>query len=368
MKVLVVENVKLFQVIISNLFESSDLEPIMEETGAKAIAVLQQHDIDVICISMYLSDMDGISLCKKIRQLQKYKYTPVILFTSETDKEVQKQALSVGITEIFNKQDDIQQLVAYIKRFTGQYQKINARILYVEDMASQRAFITAIFEEYGLTVDGCVSAEEAWECFQQHDYDLVVTDIVLEGAMSGIGLVNQIRRLDGNKGDVPILALTGFDDVSRRIELFHLGINDYVIKPVIQQEIIARVRNLINSYRAIHEQIDLVLAVFENSREGVFIASHNKTISSVNKAFVKITGFSEAEVRGKSPLWSKKEDAEKLNQIWKKVDQSGVWEGRFTRRHKNGDFLTEWLNVISIKNSQGIITHYIGLIHPYKAR
>ena len=161
MKVLVVENVKLFQVIISNLLESSDLEPVMEETGAKAISVLQQHDIDVICISMYLSDMDGINLCKEIRQLQKYRYTPVVLFTSEESLELQKKAMSAGITEIFNKQDDIQQFVTYIKRFTVQHQKINARILYVEDMTSQRALITAIFESYGLIVDGCISAEDA---------------------------------------------------------------------------------------------------------------------------------------------------------------------------------------------------------------
>ena len=125
---------------------------------------------------------------------------------------------------------------------------------------------------------------------------------------------------------------------------------------------------VISSYRSIHEQIDLVLAVFENSREGVFIASDNKKISSVNKAFVKITGFSEVEVRGRSPLWSINEDEEKVNEIWKKIDQSGGWEGKISRRHKNGDFLTEWINVISIKNSQGIITHYIGLIHLYKQR
>ncbi|PCH61981.1 MAG: hypothetical protein COC04_05610 [Gammaproteobacteria bacterium] len=51
--------------------------------------------------------------------------------------------------------------------------------------------------------------------------------------------------MGGEKGDVPILAITAFDDVARRIELFYLGISDYVIKPILEEELLARVRHLI---------------------------------------------------------------------------------------------------------------------------
>ncbi len=209
---------------------------------------------------MYLPDTDGIVLCQKIRALQAYQYTPIILFTSETNPESLKKAMSAGITEIFDKQN-IQQLVTYIKRFTTQHQSIQAQILYIEDSISQRAATTALFESFGLTVTAFSNAEEAWDNFLKHDYDLVVTDIVLEGTMNGIALVNHIRRLEGQKGDTPILAVTGFDDISRRIELFNLGVNDYIIKPIIQQEIMARIKNLIASYRATQEQINLITTV-----------------------------------------------------------------------------------------------------------
>lgn len=367
MKVLIVDNVKLMQVIISNLFEDSNLEPVMEENGANAMCVLQQQDIDVICISMYLSDTDGVSLCKEIRQLEKYRYIPIILFTSEESPEILKKAMSSGVTEIFNKQD-VHELVSYIKRFTCQHQKIDAHILYVEDMLSQRAVTTAMFEEYGITVDDCASGEEAWVKIQSHDYDLIVTDIVLEGAMSGIGLVNLIRRLEGNKGDVPILAITGFDDISRRIELFYLGVNDYVIKPVIQQEIIARVKNLINGYRATQEKVNLIFSIFEKSQEGVFIAEFDKTVCSVNKTFKEITGYSETEILEKSPFQFSQGSEDYFKEIWNKVDLGGSWEGKITRKHKSGRLFSEWLNLICIKNAQNIITHYIGRSHLYKER
>jgi two-component system cell cycle response regulator len=42
---------------------------------------------------------------------------------------------------------------------------------------------------------------------------------------------------------LPILAMTGFDDVSRRIELLRAGVSDYVIKPFIDEELVIRVRN-----------------------------------------------------------------------------------------------------------------------------
>jgi two-component system cell cycle response regulator len=366
MKVLIVDNVKLFQVIISNLFASHDLEPVMQETGHSALSALDQEQIDVICISMYLPDTDGIALCQKIRTLPAYQYTPIILFTAETNSELLKKAMAAGITEIFDKQD-IQQLVTYIKRFTAQHQSIDAQILYIEDSISQRAATIALFTSFGLTVTHFSNAEEAWDNFLIHDYDLVVTDIVLEGVMSGISLVNHIRRLEGQKGDTPILAVTGFDDISRRIELFNLGVNDYIAKPIIQQEIMARIKNLITSYHSTQEQINLITTVLENSLEAVFVAEYNKTIRSVNKVFVNITGQTSQEVEGKSLLGIMAGESHEMNTIWDTVNQQGSWQGKVLVQHKSGQTCLTWLNLFYIKSFQGTISHYIGRMHLYRA-
>ena len=52
---------------------------------------------------------------------------------------------------------------------------------------------------------------------------------------------------------MPVIAITGFNNVSRKIELFNLGVNDYVEKPIIHEEIKQRVYNNITSYQAILE-------------------------------------------------------------------------------------------------------------------
>ena len=247
MKILIVDGTSLFHEVVEEaLKETEDATVLNSHSGKSALTILNENSVDFICVSMYLEDTDGVELTKTLRNTEQYKYTPIILLTSEESNDLYLKALSSGVTEVFHKKD-IQQLINFIYRFTSQQQEISGHVLYVEDTLSQREMITKVFTSRGLKVDAFSTAEEAWDSYLQHDYDLVVTDIVLEGGMTGMALTNRIRRLNDEKGDVPILAITGFDDISRRIELFYLGVSDYVIKPLIEEELIARVKNLINS-------------------------------------------------------------------------------------------------------------------------
>ncbi len=252
MNVLIIDNSALFHKILMDIFLDSEITPVICETTTQGLEKLSLDKFDFICVSMYLLGGDGISLAKTIRETDGYQHTPIILFTAEESHDVYTQALSSGVTEVFHKKD-VQQLVNFIHRFTLQQQSLSGRILYIEDTLSQQRMITAVFESRGLIVDAFFTAEDAWTAYLQNDYDLVVSDIVLEGQMTGMALINRIRRLDNEKGDIPILAITGFDDISRRIELFYLGVSDYVIKPLIEEELIARVRNLIQS-KQFHEE------------------------------------------------------------------------------------------------------------------
>jgi len=221
-----------------------DMTPVFFESAAQGLETLKTEQFDCICLSMYIEDGDGISLTKAIRTLSNHKYTPIFLLTSDESNDVYQRALANGVTEVFSKQHVVQ-LINFIQRFTLQQQPITGRVLYIEDTLSQQQMVTKLFTDKGLTVDAFSSAEEAWHSYIHNDYDLVVTDIILKGNMTGMALTNRIRRLGGEKGDVPILAITAFDDVARRIELFYLGVSDYVIKPILEEELLARVRHLI---------------------------------------------------------------------------------------------------------------------------
>ena len=123
------------------------------------------------------------------------------------------------------------------------------QVLLVEDSTTVAFVVRKTLLGHGLMVDWERSAEDALDAFKHKKYDLLITDLVLEGEMSGVALVSHLRQSGYNDFALPILAMTGFDERSRRRELFRLGVNDYVVKPVLEEELIVRTRNLIIANR-----------------------------------------------------------------------------------------------------------------------
>lgn len=217
-------------------FATRDAEEAMLQLGSKAYGI--------ICVAMHLAGESGISFAQKVRKLKNHLYTPIFLITSDKSQQAYVEALSAGITEVFLKQE-LDQLINFINRLASKHSKLSGRILYIEDSDSQRLATKEVLTDAGLTVDDYDNANLALLQYTKQDYDLILTDIVLEEGMTGSEFTNQIRRMEGYKGDIPILALTGFDNISRRIVLFNLGVTDYVIKPLVYEELIARIRHLL---------------------------------------------------------------------------------------------------------------------------
>ncbi|TAN46660.1 MAG: EAL domain-containing protein [Methylococcaceae bacterium] len=252
MNLLIVDHSKLFQDIVGQIFRGADSQATAAHTGADAIAALSAANFDFICITLHLQDTDGIELARRIRKLPGYAYVPIVLFTAEKSGAVHQEALMNGVTEVFQKQD-VDQLANFAARFVVRARQMEGRVLFVEDSAAQAAIISAMFVARGLQVTTLTTAEAAWDVFREQEFDLIVTDIVLAGQMSGLTFANRVRRLPDDRGDVPILAITAFDDMARRIELFYLGVNDYAIKPVVEEELMARVRGLLQNRRLTQE-------------------------------------------------------------------------------------------------------------------
>lgn len=247
-RVLVVDKSEAYRSIFSTAFAGNSAEVNFSASGGEALRMLDERPCSIVICSMFLDDMEGVDLCLRMRRLKGYAYTPFILATTADSAQAARSALPAGVTDIFNKAN-VNELIAFVRRFLQtQTDPMHGRIVLIEDNLSQRQMLAEIFRRWGLTVDAFETAEEAWTAFMANDYDLVVTDIVLTGVMSGLDFISRVRRQESIKGDVPILAITGFDDASRRIELFNLGVSDYVIKPIIGEELIARVRNLITHW------------------------------------------------------------------------------------------------------------------------
>ena len=102
-----------------------------------------------------------------------------------------------------------------------------ARLLVVDDEESLRITTAAIFEKEGYIVDTASSGDEAIDLLSKADYDLVLTDLHMEGG-DGLSVLNRIRQ------EAPLtisVVLTGFASVESAIAALQEGAYDYLIKP-----------------------------------------------------------------------------------------------------------------------------------------
>ena len=218
-------------------------------SGREGLEMAKQERFTLVCCGYELPDIKGSDFCSQIRAVAGYDFSSVLVFAEEDNGRMLKQVLLAGATDIFSKKD-LDDLKIYIHRFVEREQRqLSGRVLFIEDSRVLQEIILDLLTDMGLDVDAYTHGEEAWEAFQTSHYDLVITDIMLEGVMSGISLVRKIRRLQGEHGDIPIIATSGFDNLSRKIELFHLGVNDYVAKPIVREELRQRVFNHVTRYQ-----------------------------------------------------------------------------------------------------------------------
>ena len=114
------------------------------------------------------------------------------------------------------------------------------RILLVEDSAPLRKPVVKALIASGYAVDATGDGAEGWQMAQDHDYDVIVLDIMLPG-MDGREV---LKRLRAAGKDTPVLFLTAKDTVEDRVAGLRLGADDYLVKSFHIDELIARVEAL----------------------------------------------------------------------------------------------------------------------------
>jgi diguanylate cyclase (GGDEF)-like protein/PAS domain S-box-containing protein len=111
-------------------------------------------------------------------------------------------------------------------------------------------------------------------------------------------------------------------------------------------------------------QIELAASVFENSQEGILIASADGRILEVNEAFTRITGYGGDEVVGRTTamLRSNRHDEAFFQERQETLERTGKWMGEIWKRRKNGEVYPEWLTMSAVRGPGGRITHYISTL------
>ena len=117
------------------------------------------------------------------------------------------------------------------------------RVLLVDDEPGLRAAVQAYFEDEGFEVITAVDGAEGWEKAQAELPDVVLSDVMMP-RVDGFGLLKQLRE-DERLGGTPVIFLTAKGMTADRIAGFRAGVDDYIPKPFDPDELVARVRNVV---------------------------------------------------------------------------------------------------------------------------
>jgi len=129
------------------------------------------------------------------------------------------------------------------------------RILVVEDDPDFRLLLTAGLEEAGITSESEVDGEGGLRRLQEAEpghFDLVVLDVSLPGS-SGWEFLRELRE-DGR--EIPVIFVTGRETLDDRVRGLRMGADDYLVKPIELEELIARIEAVLRRRR---ELADLVI-------------------------------------------------------------------------------------------------------------
>ncbi len=113
------------------------------------------------------------------------------------------------------------------------------KILIVEDEQKMSEYLCKGLTEQGCAVDVASNGIDGQHLAIQHDYDVIVLDVMLPG-MDGFAVLRSLRTVK----QTPVIMLTARDSVEDRIKGLHDGADDYLIKPFSFLELLARLQAL----------------------------------------------------------------------------------------------------------------------------
>ncbi len=112
------------------------------------------------------------------------------------------------------------------------------RILVIDDDRAFRVATRTLLEDDGYQVDMAANGDDGLTRIREGDFDLVLSDIVMD-RMTGIALLQEVKpRLP----DLPVIMVTGFGSIQTAVEAMRLGATDYLTKPCNNEELLIKIR------------------------------------------------------------------------------------------------------------------------------
>jgi two-component system cell cycle response regulator len=287
-RVLVVDDVPANVKLMEARLSAEYFDVITAYSGAEALAVCARAECDIVLLDVMMPDMDGFEVCRRLKSNPATHHIPVVIVTALDQPADRVRGLEAGADDFLTKPVNDVALIsrvrslARLKMLTDELRMRaltskeigiqspereavaemgrGGRILIVDDrQSSYERMATTLVGEHVVEVES--DPNEALFRAAEGNYDLVMVSLALRN-FDGLRLCSQLRSLERTR-NVPILAVVEADNNQRLVRGLEIGVNDYLIRPIDRNEMLARVRTQIKRKRYTERLRDNVQASIE---------------------------------------------------------------------------------------------------------
>ena len=250
-RVMVVDGSKLVRKLIADVLQRE--VPGVQVIGCSSIAearvALEQGEVHLVTTALALPDGDGLEIARSVREAAGQAYVPVIVVSGDAQQHLEERRFTEFVTDYFDKALGHEALATFIRGYVQPEPVVGATILYIEDSRVVAETTRRMLERQSLNVVHVLKAEDAFALLtaeslglSTHKFDLVLTDVILKGELSGRDIVQRIRvDFAYGKRRLPILVMTGASNRDNQAELLQAGANDLVLKPIAERLLVTKV-------------------------------------------------------------------------------------------------------------------------------
>jgi two-component system, cell cycle response regulator len=287
-RVLVVDDVAANVKLLEARLSAEYFDVVTAMSGKDALAICERAECDLVLLDVMMPDMDGFEVCRRLKTNPATHHIPVVMVTALDQPSDKVRGLEAGADDFLTKPIPELVLIARVRSLTRLKMvtdELRMRVLTSRDIGIESPEREAVADtgRQGrvLIVDDRPASYErvASMLTKEHDvevetdpnqvvfraaegnYDLLIVSLGLEN-FDALRLCSQIRSLDRTR-NLPILAITEPDNNARMLRGLEIGVNDFLIRPIEKNELLARARSQVRKRRYTERLRDNVQASIE---------------------------------------------------------------------------------------------------------